>query len=152
MIDKNKSVIYTYNVIADEYERVFGEDYRDSIYIDKFLDSLNGKNILDIGSGVGNLTNYIYEREFNVRGIDLSDGMLNIATSKYPHITFDKMDMRNITYNEKFDGLMLTYSLLHLTKDDIKTALERFHNILNDNGKMLLILQEGEGEMFIDEP
>ena len=103
MDDKNKLAIDTYNLIASEYENEFGADYSDAPYIDKFLESLNGKEILDIGCGLGNLTNYMNEHGFNVIGIDLSDEMLKIAKSKYKHITFKKMDMREINIDKQFD-------------------------------------------------
>ncbi len=89
MDDKNKLAIDTYNMIASEYDNEYGTDYSDAPYIDKFLESLNGKEILNIGCGLGNLTNYMNEHGFNVIGIDLSNEMLKIAKSQiyYKSIT-----------------------------------------------------------------
>lgn len=150
--DKNTLAINTYNEIAQKYEEEFGNDYSDTIYIDKFLNILLDKNILDIGCGVGNLTKYIFDKGFNVDGIDLSIEMLNIAKSKYKEINFYNMDMKNITLNKKYDGIVLAYSLFHLTKEEVIKILPKYFNLLNSNGKMLLILQNGSGEHIINEP
>lgn len=151
-IDKNKLSVNTYNEIALEYEKAYGDDLTDTVYIDKFLESLVGKNVLDIGCGVGNFTNYIYEKGFNVKGLDLAEEMLKIAKEKYKNIVFYNMDMRNITLNEKFDGLVLAYSLIHLPKKDVESVLKKYYEMLNKNGKILIILQGGYGEHIIDEP
>ena len=150
--DRNKLSVDTYNEIAKTYEEKFGEDFTDTIYIDKFLEFLEGKNILDIGCGVGNLTDYIYTKGFLIKGIDLSDEMLKIAKSKYKQIKFYKMDMRSPSFDEKFDGLMLAYSLFHLSKAEVEKVLPKYYNLLNKNGKMLIILQGGNGEKIINEP
>lgn len=94
MSNQSKLVVNTYDKVTKQYQNEFGNDYSDVPYIDKFLDSLNGKQILDIGCGLGNLTNYMYQKGFEVTGIDLSDKMLQIAKSTYKNISFEKMDMK----------------------------------------------------------
>ncbi len=152
-MDKNNElVIDTYNQIAKKYDEKYGSDYSDTIFIDKFLDLLNGKNVLDIGCGVGSLTNYIYRKGFNVTGIDLADEMLRIAKQKYKDINFVRMDMKNITLNQKYDGISVLYSLFHLSKNEVINVLPKYHELLNEKGKMLLILQNGSGEKIVEEP
>lgn len=152
MSKKSQIVIDTYNKIANEYNKEYGNDYSDTPYIDMFLNSLNGKDVLDIGSGLGNLTNYIYEKGFNVTAIDLSDEMIKLAKKNYSNIEFIKMDMKNINLNKQFDGISLLYSLFHLTKEEVKEVLPKYHKILKNNGKMLIILQDGQGEQVVNTP
>lgn len=152
MFEENKLVVDTYNGIAKKYDEEYGNDYSDIPYIDKFLDSLFGKDILDIGCGVGSLTNYMYEKGFNIVGIDLADEMLKIAKNRYKNIDFMKMNMKNITLSNKYDGISLLYSLFYLTKKEVKEVLPKYYNLLKAKGKMLLILQNGDGEKIVDEP
>lgn len=152
MINRNKLSVETYDKIAKKYDEEFGNDYSDTMYIDKFLKTINGKEVLDIGCGVGNLTNYIFEKGYNIDGIDLSGAMLNIAKNRYKGINFYKMDMKNITITKKYDGIMLAYSLFHLTKNEVKEALPKYYKLLNKDGTILLILQMGSEENLIDEP
>lgn len=152
MNKNSKLVINTYNEIAQKYDEEFGNDYSDTPYIDEFLNYLDGKNVLDIGCGVGNLTKYIYDKGYIIDGIDLSKEMLNIAKTKYPNINFYNMDMMNIILDKKYDGIMLAYSLFHLTKEEVIEVLPKYYDLLNKKGKILLILQDGTGEQLIDEP
>ncbi len=152
MKDKNMIIVDTYNKIAQEYDKEIGNDYSDTPYIDKFLNYLDGKKVLDIGCGVGNLTKYIMDKGFNVEGIDLSKEMLNIAKQKYSDIKFYEMNMKEITLRKKYDGIMLAYSLFHLTKKEVIEVLPKYYDLLNSNGKILLILQYGQGERIVNEP
>ena len=152
MKDKNMIAVDTYNKIAQEYDKEFGNDYSDTPYVDKFLNYLEGKKVLDIGCGVGNLTKYIMDKGFNVEGIDLSKEMLNIAKQKYSDIKFYEMNMKEITLRKKYDGIMLAYSLFHLTKKEVIEVLPKYYDLLNSNGKILLILQYGQGERIVNEP
>lgn len=56
------------------------------------------------------------------------------------------------TINKKFDGISLLYSLFHLTKEEVINVLPQYRNLLNKNGKILLILQDGNGEQVVKEP
>lgn len=152
MKDKNMIAVDTYNKIAQEYDKEFGNDYSDTPYVDKFLNYLEGNKVLDIGCGVGNLTKYIMDKGFNVEGIDLSKEMLSIAKQKYSDIKFYEMNMKEITLRKKYDGIMLAYSLFHLTKKEVIEVLPKYYDLLNSNGKILLILQYGQGERIVDEP
>lgn len=141
----------TYNKIAKKYEEEYGKDLSDTPYIDSFLEEINGKKILDIGCGTGTLSEYIANQGFIVDAIDFSEEMLKIARNKIKNVNFIKMDMRNINIDEKYNGIMLAYSLFHISKKEVKEVIPKYYDLLKENGTMLIILQEGEGEKYVDE-
>ena len=150
---KKKGVINDYDDIAKEYAEEFFEDTSDNKYIDAFLESLQGTKILDAGCGNGKDCKYISEKGFDINGIDLSVGMLNIAKEKVPNGKFEIMDITDITYPEdSYDGIISNCSLFHIPVEELPKTLESFRKILKPNGKLLLILQEGTGEMMVEEP
>lgn len=136
----------TYNKIAVKYDQEYGEDFSDTPYIDNFLKNVNGKNILDIGCGTGTLSTYIANQGYNVDAIDFSDKMLQIARERIKNVNFMLADMRNIKVDKKYNGIMLAYSLFHISKEEVKKVLPKYFDLLEDDGVMLIILQEGEGE------
>lgn len=151
--EKKKTVIDDYDDIAQEYTEEFFEDTSDNKYIDKFLYSLEGTKILDVGCGNGKDCKYISEKGFDINGIDLSVGMLKIAKEKVPNGKFEIMDIADITYSEdSYDGIISNCSLFHIPSEELPKTLESFRRILKPNGKLLLILQEGNGETMIEEP
>ncbi len=141
----------TYNKIAKKYEEEYGQDLSDTPYIDKFLKEMNNGKILDIGCGTGTLSEYIANKGFSVDAIDFSEEMLKIAKGKIKNVNFIQMDMRNINIDEKYNGIMLAYSLFHISKKEVKEVIPKYYNLLKENGTMLIILQEGEGEKYVDE-
>ncbi len=95
--EKVKSVIDDYDDIAEEYADEFYEDPSNRKYIDRFLQSLNGRGILDAGCGVGQDCKYMQEKGFETIGIDLSRGMLEVAKERYPQGRFQLMDMARLS-------------------------------------------------------
>lgn len=152
--EKTKSVIDDYDDIAKEYAEEFYNDTSDNEYIDRFLHSLNGKRILDVGCGVGKDCKYVEQKGFEAIGIDLSEGMLEIAKEKYPNGKFKIMDMTDISYpDNSFDGIISNCSLFHIPTELLPKTLESLKRVLKPNGKLLLILQEGnEEETMVEEP
>lgn len=150
--EKNSDETFdTYNNIAKKYEEEYGNDLSDTPYIDSFLEETDGKKILDIGCGTGTLSEYIANKGFNVDAIDFSEEMLKIARSKIKNVNFIQMDMRNVNIDEKYNGIMLAYSLFHISKKEVKEVIPKYYDLLKENGTMLIILQEGEGEKYVDE-
>jgi ubiquinone/menaquinone biosynthesis C-methylase UbiE len=105
-----------------------------------------------VGCGPGNFTKYIESKDFNVQGIDLSKEMLKIAQQKVPKIKFQLMDMRDLRFSiDSFDGLLVAYSLIHIPSGEIPNTLNGFHDVLNHNGKILIIAQAGKPDRIVDE-
>lgn len=150
---KKKYVIDDYNAIVQEYTEEFFDDKSDEKYIDQFLQSLEGKNVLDAGCGNGRDCKYINQKGFKVKGIDLSKEMLVIAKKMVPKVDFEVMDITNITYSDNsYDGIISNCSFFHIPVEELPKTLNSFSKILKPNGKLLLILQEGLGEAMIEEP
>ena len=144
--------VKTYNSIAKKYQEIFQDDFSEKKYYDKFLKIINGKKILDIWSWIWIYTNYIYEQNFDILGIDFSDEMLKIAKKRYPNISFLKMEITDIQLNDKYDGIVCANSLFHIKKSDINKVLNKFYELLVPEGKILFILLSWQGEWFQKEP
>lgn len=151
--EKIDSVVNVCDAIAKQYASDFYCDDVDNRYIDMFLMRLNGESILDAGCGVGEDCKYVEQKGYKAVGIDFSEGMLDEAKSRYSAGNFKKMDMSNIEYPDNtFDGIMCNYSLFHIPIEQLPQVLSEFKRVLKPNGQLLLILQEGAGEMMIEEP
>jgi ubiquinone/menaquinone biosynthesis C-methylase UbiE len=116
-------------------------------FIDEFLEYLRkgkGKVVLDLGGGPGVNAGYMHSRNFQVIGIDLSEKMVEYARSMHPHIEFRLGDMTKLTFpGNSFDGILASYSLIHLTKDAIPSVLARLYEILRPGGVIYLSVQSG---------
>jgi ubiquinone/menaquinone biosynthesis C-methylase UbiE len=147
-----KNIINFYNTIAKNYSKNFSKP---SEHLKDFLKLLPKKgNILDIGCGAGNDSNFIKSKKFTVMGIDTSKEMLRIARNNYPEIKFSLEDMRRIKFKKnKFDGIISSYSIIHIPKNEILKTLKILNIILKNKGFIYISLHLGKPrEIFTEDP
>lgn len=144
----------TYAKIAQAYTDEFFDDKADLLFVGKLVSVLpQGAKVLDIGSGPGQFSKYLTEKGFRVEGIDVSDEMPAIARSKVPEVGFVKMDMRKLEFADRsFDGLLATYSIIHIPTPELPGVLAEMKRVLEPEGKALFIVQQGEADQVVDEP
>jgi len=120
--------------------------------IDEFCSLLpKGSKVLDAGCAAGRDSASMHSRGMEIIGIDLSEGLLNIAR-KREGPRFLKMDMALLEFPDcYFDGVWCNASLLHLKRDEAKGAMSEFARVLKRGGKLFLSLKKGEGTTIVKE-
>lgn len=103
---------------------------------------LNGK-IIDIGCGSGRDARVFSEQGYQVTGIDFSSKMVEVAKQKAPQADFHVMDMRSLSFDAIFDGAWANASLLHLSKEELLSVLEKIFQSLKPNGSFFIRLKKG---------
>ena len=98
--------------------------------------------VLDIGFGTGILTNKLYENGHQVEGIDFSSEMIAIAQSKMPRANLVEWDISNGLpdgiLTKKYDAIVSTYTLHHLTDVAKITFIQQLLPLLNAGGKIFI--------------
>lgn len=153
-MDKNQIAVSTYNKIARQYTTHNFDDTSALPYVDNFLSCLpKNAKILDAGSGPGNLVKHALHRGYKAEGVDLSEEMVRIAREKVHEGKFTLMDMRHLDYADTtFDGIISSYSLIHIPSDEIPDTLKEFYRVLRPGGNLLIIVQKGEADHIVNEP
>ena len=148
------NVVEIYNKIAQDYAAIFDEDNSDNSAADTFLQSLPPDgNILDTGCGTGRLTAYYSKQGYQVIGLDASEKMLQIAQHNFPDLDFRLQDIRTVNFsNNSFDAISVAYVLFHVNKIEVAQVVTNITHWLKPGGILFLVLQEGEGEIYVDEP
>ncbi len=140
----NNNLKETYNRIAKDWSSNTGGGNSWIEGADVFLSLLpKGVKILDLGCGSGYKTKYIYDKGFEVWGVDFSEEMIKNAQNKYPEINFDVLDVYDIEkYSKKFDGIFSQAVLMHIPKKEILEILEKIESKLNNNGLLYISMPE----------
>lgn len=152
MKNQSKQTTEVYDEISTSYATKFNEP---SDNIDDFLKLIGkGGKILDAGCGPGVDVAYIASKGFDVIGIDLSEKMLEIAKRKNPRIYFQKADIRKLNFKPNtFDGIIASFSLIHIPKKDVNKTVDNFYKLLKPRGVIYIGIQEGKSqEIFLTEP
>ena len=101
-----------------------------------------GKAVLDIGFGTGTLTAKLYEQGCGIWGQDFSRRMMELAREKMPGAKLYQGDFSRGLVEElrqnKYDAIIATYSLHHLTDEQKISLLEILLPLLNDGGSVYI--------------
>src|SRR5512134_3934427 len=118
----------TYDDIAEDYASRHNQN---SIHLDRFLELIKGKRILDAGCGPGNDTKRMVETGHEVACIDFSSQFVRISRKKVRGAQIRVMDMRHLTFpDESFDGIWANASFHHIPKSDGLAVLQGFKRVL----------------------
>lgn len=138
-----------FNLWADDYDKSVGLSDEDGTYpfagyktilnaIYNRVLSVSSKNVLDIGFGTGTLTSKLYEHGCMIYGQDFSDRMIELAKEKMPNAKLYQGDFSNGLVDpllqQKYDAIIATYSLHHLTDLQKVTFLKNLLMLLNEEG------------------
>ncbi len=152
---KNHNVIDIYNKVAAEYARRYDpiESEGDLVFLNTFLSYLEpGSHVVDLGCGTGFSAGYFERKGMSAEGVDLSSEMIDICRTNYPDIEFALESMATYTPKYPVDAVWAGYSLFHLEQADFEKTLENIRGYLKPGGVFGLVMQEGEGELDMDEP
>ena len=98
--------------------------------------------VLDIGFGTGTLTTRLYERGCTIYGQAFSENMLTVALKKMPgaflYLGDFAQGLAKPLLRQKYDAIIATYSLHHLTDKQKISLLNVLINQLNEGGKILI--------------
>jgi len=108
--------------------------------IDKYLKKYRARKILHVGSGPGRLSKILSDKyKFQVHLLDNSREMIGLSSRLLPNLPHTLADMRDFYLDEEFDAVILaagTFPHL-LTEEDVKEALEKFHDSLKIGGVLI---------------
>ena len=88
---------------------------------DVFFDSINARNVLDVGCGEGYVTNHIKEsrNEIHIEGVDYSPEVIKKARIFNPEIKFTEGSIYDLRYNDNtFDLSVASEVLEHLEQPE----------------------------------
>lgn len=101
------------------------------------LPDLKGKTVLSVGCGSGEDSTYLKKQGATRSvGIDLSDELIDIASSSYPECEFKVMDMEHIDFPDQFFDFVYSSLAIHYV-DDWKNVFFSINRILKTGGNFL---------------
>ena len=119
------------------------------------LSQTKNLTVLDLCTGTGSLALMVKKMypSSTVYGIDVSEGMLNIAKEKARknklHITFKKCDVRALPFqNESFDIVMVSLCMHELPLTIRNQVLQEISRVLKNNG-ILAVFDYGHQQSAI---
>lgn len=98
--------------------------------------------MLDIGFGTGTLSAKLYENGCTIYGQDFSEKMIETASLKMPDAHLYQGDFSTGLVEplkkQKYDFIVATYSLHHLTDEQKAVFLNELYGLLKEDGMILI--------------
>ena len=136
-----------FNQIAKEYDanrKKFIPCFDDFYGVASDCIDFKGDNpkVLDLGAGTGILSQFLLEKYPNAEIvlIDLAEEMLKEAEKRFEgndNISFICDDYITHEFNTKFDIIISSLSIHHLTGTEKKVLIEKYYDLLNDGGNFV---------------
>lgn len=161
MEHKRANVMAKFDEIASKYDEqrkklipCFDDFYRIAVSVAKAAN--DSPNILDVGAGTGLLSAFVMEKypKATLTLVDISKKMLEMARvrfEKYPNVTYIVDDYTKHDFTEKFDIVISSLSIHHLTDMEKKHLYERIFSLLKTDGVFVNADQVLGSTPYIDE-
>ncbi len=138
---KNGDKIFFDN-LSKNYDKGMIKNYfkGNHVWIVKNLPDLNGKQILDVGCGTGELLNEIEKiyPQSSCIGVDISEEMLHKANDKNKNIKYLVADVHNLPFDDNtFDFVLNTISFHHYVSP--QSALNEMIRVLKPGGYIYIL-------------
>lgn len=138
--EKTNEKSYNDREIVNYYSEFIsaGLFHYEEMLIDKYFSA--GGTTLDIGCGAGRVTIPLYERGFQVVGMDYAEKMIDAARALNASIDYRVGDILSTQFaDQEFDNIIFSFNGLMLigTYEERLSALKEIHRILKQNGKFI---------------
>jgi len=108
-------------------------------------------NVVDLGCGTGRDSRLFAEAGYGFVGVDLSEGMVDLAKKSFPKTEFKVMNLLKLDFeDESFDGIWSFAAYLHIPKSQISHALQEANRVLKQGGIGYIVVKKGSKECYLD--
>lgn len=102
-----------------------------------------GKSILEIGCGIGNITQYLLKPTNQLQSVDIKKAAVDFTNQRfkdYPNFTAQHIDIfqNDLPGSPVFDTIVFSNVLEHI--EDDRAAMKRCHSLLSEKKGRLLLL------------
>ncbi len=128
-IEKNKKIF------EESFEK-YGDSPKSCLWDEKMVfryeeltkvANLEGSTILEIGCGIGGFYDYLIHekgmKKIEYKGVDLVEGMIELAKKKYPTAKFETRNVLEDKINEKYDYVILCGVFNVMMDEDVMKEL-----------------------------
>lgn len=138
----------------DYYERHSSQYFEETInlnmeeQLEEFLSFLpENAEVLDLGCGSGRDSRFLEEAGCYVTPMDGSPKMCSLAEI-YTDMEVLCLTYEEMEFQEVFDGIWASASLLHVARKDMPKILEKLYHALKPGGILYMSFQYGETEEY----
>lgn len=152
-----ENIMRLYQEGAAQWDAIRKENFIEQAWLDRFLALLPKQaTILDLGCGGGDpIARYFLQKGHQICGVDASAPLLERCQQRFPHAKWHLADMRSLSLQQTFDGIIAWDSFFHLTRRSQRKMFSIFQQHSHDGTALMFTSGPDNGEAigeFIGEP
>lgn len=137
-----------YDALAARYAAMFPGPYQAPIEqhaVAAFVDDIRTAGVvIDVGCGIGHVTDDLTRRGLDMIGCDPSPAMLDIARRTYPHLRFVEDDATITRVQGPVAAIIARFSLIHIPPDLLPGILRLWARRLSPGAPVLIASQSSD--------
>jgi 2-polyprenyl-3-methyl-5-hydroxy-6-metoxy-1,4-benzoquinol methylase len=126
-----------YASISDEGKMIFHEKIQMPV-LQAEIETLQFKNTLDVGCGIGGYSDLLSKHSERVLGIDISPNMIELAKkrSTLDNVEFQASDILEFETNEKFDFILAGFMLSYFS--ELSELFSKICSLMQNDAKLII--------------
>jgi len=116
--------------------------------------SLEGKNVLDVGCGIGFYAGILQEQKVaSYRGLDITNALFPKLEERFPGFVFNQVDVSTAEIEGEHDVVIMIDVTQHITNEDkFAFAMQNLKRVVKKGGQIVLTswLSEQESHSFYE--
>lgn len=155
---RDDRVRQTYDEVAEAYFLTLADELIEKpfdVWLLERIAALAGSNpIVDVGCGPGHIAAFLADTGAQVSGIDLSPGMVGVASREYPDLDFSVGSLFHLLRPRTASGwgaVLGWYSLVHLAGSELASAVGALARTLAPGGVLAIAVHVGDEVRHVDE-
>lgn len=145
-----------YDAVARAYDSQLGNELDDKpldrALLEAFVELAGAGTIADLGCGPGHVTRFLAVRHQEVIGVDVSPGMIAVASERAPELAFTVGSMLRLPVAAgAWAGAVALYSIIHLTPVERRTACQELARAIRPSGWLLVAFHIDSAEFATGE-
>jgi SAM-dependent methyltransferase len=148
MASEAERIIGLYQRHASDWDRNRERSLFEKPWLDRFLSLLpQTPSILDIGCGGAEpIARYLIEMGCAVTGVDSSSALIGMCKERFPDQEWLVADMRMLSLDRRFDGILAWNSFFHLCPEDQRRMIPTFNRHALAKTALMYTSGPGHGE------
>ncbi|MEY9951380.1 class I SAM-dependent methyltransferase [Leifsonia sp. EB34] len=152
-MDSEQEARVAYDLVAEDYAKLLAGELEklplERALLTAFAEQVAGGGggaVADIGCGPGRVSGFLAGIGVDVRGVDLSPGMIDVARRDHPGIPFEVASMAALPFRDgELAGALAWYSIIHIPQGRQDAVFAEFARVVRPGGRLLLAFQVSEG-------
>lgn len=148
----------TFDTIAEPYAAAFTGELDSDLPFEVWLlgriaREVGDHSVVEVGCGPGHVTAHLASAGVAAQGLDLSPGMVAEARRRFPELTFEVGDLRQLMRPATSDGwaaVLAWYSLIYLAESELPSAVAALARPIRPGGLLVVALHAGAGIRHAD--